>query len=204
MVKVPGSVLAVMAHPDDLELWAGGTLALHARHAPVTGVVKTHDEVRDAEAVAGAKVLGIDLELRTIVDAATVDELIRRYRPEVLITHPVDDVHPDHRSVAAAVLAGRPEAHIHTGCPQRLYTCDSYNSFTLSGPVNAPVIIDITTTFDQKMRGLAEHRSQPIGDHFGPMAQNLAALWGSRIGAARAEAFTPLPILGRLPGTAHL
>ncbi|KUO04816.1 PIG-L deacetylase family protein [Streptomyces caeruleatus] len=193
-----------MAHPDDLELWAGGTLALHARHAPVIGAVKTHDEVRNAEAAASAQALGIELELRDILDATAVDELIRRYRPEVLITHPVDDVHPDHRAVAAAVLAGLPKAHIHTGCPRRLYTCDSYNSLTLSGPVNAPVIIDITTTFDQKMRALAEHRSQPIDDHFGPMAQNLAALWGGRIGASHAEAFTPVPILGRLPGAAHL
>ncbi|MBM7167140.1 PIG-L family deacetylase [Streptomyces sp. G44] len=193
-----------MAHPDDLELWAGGTLALHARHAPVTGAVAAHDEVRDSEAAASAKVLGIELELLDIADAAAVDDLIRRHRPEILITHPLDDVHPDHRAVAAAVLAGLPEVHIHTGCPRRLYTCDSYNSLTLSGPVNAPVIIDVTATFDQKMRALAEHRSQPIDDHFGPMAQNLAALWGGRIGAARAEAFTPIPILGRLPSAPHL
>ncbi|MFD4480397.1 PIG-L deacetylase family protein [Streptomyces sp. NPDC058471] len=193
-----------MAHPDDLELWAGGTLALHARHATVTGVVTAHDKVRDAEAIASAKVLGIELELLDVMDAAAVDELIRRHRPEILITHPLDDVHPDHRAVAAAVLAGLPEAHIHTGCPRRLYTCDSYNSLTLSGPVNAPVIVDVTATFDQKMRALAEHRSQPIDDHFGPMAENLAALWGGRIGAAHAEAFTPVPILGRLPSAARL
>ncbi len=53
MNPAPGSVLAVMAHPDDAELWAGGTLALHA----------AHDAVRDAEARAGAEILGASLRL---------------------------------------------------------------------------------------------------------------------------------------------
>ncbi|MEV6986990.1 PIG-L family deacetylase [Sphaerisporangium sp. NPDC051017] len=201
---MPGSVLAVMAHPDDLELWAGGTLALHAQHAPVVGAIQAHDPIRDAEAQAGAKVLGIDVELHPRLDAATVGDLIRRHRPDVLITHPTDDVHPDHRAAAEAVLAGLPEAHIATSSPRRLYTCDSYNSLTLNGPVTASVIIDISGTFEQKMRALAEHRSQPITEHFGPMAETLSSLWGARIGTARAEAFRPLPILGRLPAAAHL
>lgn len=50
-----GSVLAVMAHPDDPELWAGGTLALHARTAPVIAAVQAHDPVRNAEALAGVR-----------------------------------------------------------------------------------------------------------------------------------------------------
>lgn len=35
-----GSILAVTAHPDDAELWMGGTLAWHARHAAVTIAVE--------------------------------------------------------------------------------------------------------------------------------------------------------------------
>jgi LmbE family N-acetylglucosaminyl deacetylase len=92
-----------MAHPDDPELWAGGTLALHARDAPVT----------------------------------------------------------------------------------------------LAGPVSAPVIIDITSTWEQKRRALAAHAgTQPIENHFGPMADTLSRLWGARVGVPRAEAFTPVPVLG--------
>ncbi|WP_218149312.1 PIG-L deacetylase family protein [Streptomyces colonosanans] len=193
-----------MAHPDDLELWAGGTLALHAQHASVVGAVQSHDPTRNAEAQASAKILGIDIALHSRLDAATVGTLIRRHRPDVLITHPTDDVHPDHRATAQAVLAGLPAAHIATGAPRKLYTCDTYNSLTLNGPVTASVIIDISATYERKMRALAEHHSQPISEHFGPMAENLSALWGARIGTARAEAFRPLPILGRLPAAAHL
>lgn len=47
----PASVLAVMAHPDDAELRAGGTLALHARDAAVTVAVTCHEAARMAEVV---------------------------------------------------------------------------------------------------------------------------------------------------------
>lgn len=194
-----------MAHPDDPELWAGGTLAHHARlGAPVVAAVTAHDQIRNAEAAAGADVLGIRLEQPPSLDAETVGELIHRHRPDILITHPVNDVHPDHRAATAAVLAALPTAHIATGRPRRLYTCDTYNSLTLAGPLHAAVIVDVTSTFEQKMQALARHASQPIDQHFAPMARTLAALWGSRIGTPHAEAFTPLPILGRLPGAPHL
>ncbi|MFD5922843.1 hypothetical protein ACFVYP_39905 [Kitasatospora sp. NPDC058201] len=35
LLSGPQYMLAVFAHPDDAEVWAGGTLALHAQHAPV-------------------------------------------------------------------------------------------------------------------------------------------------------------------------
>ncbi|SRR5712691_3223958 len=134
--------------------------------------------------------------------------LICEIRPEVLITHPLDDVHPGHRQAATAVLAvlaGLPEAVISTGRPHRLYTTDSYNSLTLNGPVGAAVIVDITATYPVKQQALAAHDgTQPITRHFGPMAETLARLWGARIGTRYAEAFNPVPVLGRLPGASRL
>lgn len=201
---VLGSVLAVMAHPDDAELWAGGTLALHAAHAPVAIAVATHEEIRNAEARAGAKILGASLWLLKELTPATVHRLLLELRPDIVITHPVRDVHPAHRHAAESVLGALPEAVIATGRPARVYTCDTYNSLTLDGPVAASVIVDVTATFATKMAALREHASQPIEHHFGPMAEHLGRLWGARIGARYAEAFTPLPVLGRLPAAAHL
>ena len=208
-MSTPGqsaSVLAVMAHPDDPELWAGGTLALHAHHAPVTLAITEHEAARMAEAAAGAAVLGARLVvIPSPISAAAVADLIISARPDVLITHPLADVHPKHRAAAEAVLAALPRAVITSGCPLRAYTTDTYNSLTLSGSVNAPVIIDITSTWEQKLAALAAHAgTQPIENHFGPMADTLSRLWGARIGAARAEAFTPIPVLGRVPATARL
>jgi LmbE family N-acetylglucosaminyl deacetylase len=56
----PSSVLTVMAHPDDAELWAGGTLARCADSGTVVTIAVPHhaEPVRDAEAAAGAAILG--------------------------------------------------------------------------------------------------------------------------------------------------
>jgi LmbE family N-acetylglucosaminyl deacetylase len=195
-----------MAHPDDAELWAGGTIALHAEAAQATIAIPPAEPARLAEATAGADALGAHLHiLDAPLTAEAISALIARLLPEVVVTHPATDVHPHHRGVAEAVLAAIPDAVISTGFPQRLYSCDSYNSLTLTGPVPAATITDITTTYPTKMRALAAHSAtQPINDHFGPMADTLARLWGTRIGTQYAEPFTPIPILGRLPGAAHL
>ena len=201
------SILTVMAHPDDPELWAGGTLALHAATgAKIAVAVVRNDAQRMAEAVEGAARLGAafhPLPPDTPVEA--VRELLTSLLPEVVITHRTDDVHPEHRRIALTVLEALPEAVIATGRPYRLYACDTYNSLTLAGPVHAETIVDITTTFEVKMRALAAHAgTQPIAEHFGPMAENLARLWGARIGTAYGEAFAVLPILGRLPAATGL
>ncbi|MDF5759040.1 PIG-L family deacetylase [Spongiactinospora sp. TRM90649] len=204
MVKPP-SMLTVMGHPDDAELWAGGTLARHAEAgAKVTIAVPSHDPVRDAEAAAGASVLGASLRLLPELTTSTIAGLLAELSPDVVITHGPRDVHPDHRRACRAVLDALPMPVITTGHPQRVYTCDSYNGLSLDGP-NAPhTIIDITTTFTTKMRALTAHRSQPIDEHFGPMAETLARLHGGRIGTAYGEAFTPVPVLGRLPASDFL
>lgn len=200
-ISLPRSVLAVMAHPDDAELWAGGTLArCAAAGATVTIAIPHHPEPgRNAEAAVSAAILGAALYQYHEPTAGALRELLTSTRPEVVITHPVRDVHPDHRQVAQRLSEALPEVVIATGHPRRVYTCDTYNSLTQDGPVPAHSILDITDTFEIKTRALAAHNSQPVTDHFGPMAENLARLWGARIGTTYAENFTPLPVLGRLP-----
>ncbi len=103
-----------------------------------------------------------------------------------------------------ALVDALPQAVISTGRPRRAYTCDSYNSLTLAGPVTPHIIVDITTTYERKIEALRTHESQPVAAHFLPMAEILARLHGSRIGARYGEAFTPIPVLGRLPAASHL
>jgi N-acetylglucosamine malate deacetylase 1 len=202
-VSGPGSILAVMAHPDDAELWAGGTLALHARHDQATIAVEGLDAARSAEAGEGARRLGAEPRIADRITPDVCAKLLRELRPEVVVTHRIDDVHPDHRRVAEAVLTALPEMVIATGRPLRVFTCDSYESLTLGGHVGGHTIVDVTSTYEAKMHALRAHASQPL-DHFGAMAERLGRSWGARIGVDFAEAFDPVPLLGRLPGASHL
>ncbi len=206
MVIPPRSVLTIMGHPDDAELWAGGALSHHAAAgAQVTLALPRADEVRAREAAIGATALGGLLHPLDELTVNTIRDLLTELRPEVVITHNPDDIHPDHQRTARTVLAALPEVVIATGHPHRVYTCDGYNNLDRNGrPLHLPVILDVTNTWETKMRALAAHVSQPIANHFAPMAEALGRLHGSRIGARYAEAFSPMPILGHLPATAHL
>lgn len=203
MVIESGSVLAVMAHADDAELWAGGTLALHARAATATVALERAEPVRMREAAEAARVLGATLRVLDELTPEALTDLFVELRPDVVVAHHLDDVHPDHRRAAQCVLAAVPQAVIDCGHPRRLYTCDTYESLTLRGHVTGRTIIDISSTFTTKMQALAMHASQPL-DHFAPMAERLARCWGARIGTTHGEAFDSLPVLGRLPPAHHL
>ncbi|ASO21567.1 1D-myo-inositol 2-acetamido-2-deoxy-alpha-D-glucopyranoside deacetylase [Actinoalloteichus hoggarensis] len=202
----PGPLLTVMAHPDDAELWAGGTIARYtARGIPtIIAVPEHHDPVRNREAAAGAAILGATLYQydATAPDALAV--LLRGTKPEIVITHPLRDMHADHRHLAEKLLAAVPDVVIATGRPHRVYTCDTYNSLTLDGPVPAHTTLDVTDTQPVKMRALTAHRSQPVDTHFARMAATLSRLWGARIGTSYAENFVPVPVLGRLPAASGL
>ncbi|MDQ6818280.1 MAG: PIG-L family deacetylase, partial [Actinomycetota bacterium] len=123
-------VLAIGAHPDDLEILCGGTLARYAReghevtmaHATdgarggMPGELPAHvARVRAAEAATAAGIAGAlhvavglpdsgvsptDLEQRR-----AIVELVREASPHVILTHHPSDYHGDHRDVSELVFA---------------------------------------------------------------------------------------------------
>jgi LmbE family N-acetylglucosaminyl deacetylase len=200
------TLLTVMAHPDDAELWAGGTIARHVHEGgTATIAVPRHDPIRTAEAATGAQTLGAGLYLLDDLTPTTVNTLLTDVRPDVVITHSTDDIHTEHRRCAEHLLAALPDVVIATGRPARVYHCDGYNNLDQHGePLALPTIIDVTEHWSTKIAALQAHTSQPILDHFGPMAETLSRLHGMRIGTFRAEAFRPLAVLGRMPAAVAL
>lgn len=153
----------------------------------------------------GAEILGADLYLLNDITTDAVSTLLTEVRPDVVITHSSDDIHPDHRRCADSVASALPDVVIATGHPRRVYHCDSYNNLDRHArPLDLPTIIDVTEHWDTKTAALQAHASQPIANHFGPMAETLARLHGQRIGTTYAEAFRAVPVLGRLPATVDL
>jgi bacillithiol biosynthesis deacetylase BshB1 len=185
---VPLSVLAIGAHPDDLEILCGGTLAKYAGRGDqvvmchLTRGDKGHyrmpsDELaatRREEAQAAARVIGaesLSLELddnEVCDDLATrrlVIDVIRQARPDVIITHaPHDTYHADHGRVSQLVLDASFDAsvpYIKTGHPHHDAVPAIYYMETILGLDFQPQFyVDVSQTFDTKREMLAQHRSQ--------------------------------------------
>ena len=119
-------VLAIGAHPDDLEMLCAGTLAKYAaRGDHITMAVATNGEVgsptltkeeiaetRKAEAMAAADVIGAELVWMNHPDEFLFSNehtrlhflnVVRQSRPDVILTHAPSDYHPDHRATGQIV-----------------------------------------------------------------------------------------------------
>jgi LmbE family N-acetylglucosaminyl deacetylase len=165
------TVLAIGAHPDDLEIGIGGTLARLARSGArvVMAVVSIPSdyETRVAEAKGGAKILGAELrvllnggrccrveDLKTYELVTLLDGLVKELGPAAVLTHGSADFHRDHVLVHNAVLA-----------TQRLQYFDLFCYYpTNCRPVQTSfqprVYVDVSQTIDTKLEAIAAHASQ--------------------------------------------
>jgi len=165
-----GRVLAFGAHPDDLEVGAGGLLArLSEEGAEVTMAIVSipgMTEQRKAEAVAAADV--IDANLFVIyedkpcrVEDIAMHELVRRFdqiigdvRPDLVITHSANDLHWDHGLVNRATVS----ALRRTPCDLLAYLSSPEMNAQSRSLGNC--FADISKFVEVKLEAIACHRSQ--------------------------------------------
>lgn len=197
-----GSVLAIGAHPDDLEVGAGGLLArLSAEGADVTMVIVSipnNREQRCAEAAAGAR--AIDAELVVLNDECTrvedlpMHELVRRLdhvvgdvRPDLVITHSTNDLHWDHGLVHRATVSAL-----------RRTPCDLL-AFLSSPELNAQTramgtcFADISGYIETKLLAIRCHASQ-LSKLDVESSRDLARAMGRIGGTAYAEVYEVLRV----------
>lgn len=173
-------ILAVVAHPDDVELGCGGTLALLSRRGRKVGILdltrgeagtRGTPETRAAEAAESARILGalfrdgLDLgdgNLRTDRAAELeVIEVIRRRRPRLVFAPLPNDRHPDHVRASrlvtdAAFYAGL--RALETGRPpHRPQQVVYFPSTFLAEPT---FLVDVTETLETKLSAVRAFRSQ--------------------------------------------
>jgi len=183
----PICVLAVGAHPDDLELQCAGTLARYIQQGTTVILAIATDgsaghrtipagelvAIRKEEAYRSASILGAELhwlgyrdELLShdIETRLRFIELIRAARPQVILTHHPQDYHPDHRAVnhlvfAASFVAQLP--NVQTASPALEWVPALYYFDNFMGVNFVPTeYVDITETFAIKRQMLACHKSQ--------------------------------------------
>jgi LmbE family N-acetylglucosaminyl deacetylase len=197
------SALAIGAHPDDLEVGAGGLIArLVGQGAAVTMVVASIPNrfaARRAEAIAGAARLGAKLVLpagdaETRVEDGPMHALVARFEreltaaaPDLVITHGLHDSHWDHQLVHRAVLAALRRAR-----------CDILTFATRlpagAAPPPATCIVDISASIDAKVAAIAEHATQ-FPPEFAASRRTAAATLGAQHGLAFAEAYEAVRIV---------
>ncbi len=175
-------ILAVFAHPDDVELTVGGTMLKMKHLGYRTGVLDVTQgemgtrgtvEGRAIEAVEAAKILKLDVrENLGLPDGhvfATDDErmklvrVLRRMKPKVILTHQLGDPHPDHDHIATLVRESA-----------RLSSMRRYDEASGDGRIDVPkvvhnifsrrvepsFIVDISEFLAEKMEAIRAHRSQ--------------------------------------------
>ena len=192
------TVVAIGAHPDDLEIGIGGTLAKLQRNGAhvvmvVASVPKDFD-VRVAEAKHGAEILGCELkilldggaqrleDIKTCDLVGMLDAVICDYEPAAVLTHSNADFHNDHLLIYNACLP-----------TQRLRYFDFFSYHpTNCRPVpvafHPRAYVDVSETIDAKMHAITAHASQFGGRGLDTeMYREFAHVQGRMIGVPYAE-----------------
>ena len=173
-------ILAFGAHPDDVELFAGGTLAKMAARGHATGIVDmTRGELgsrgtptqRAREAKAAARILGLKIRENlglpdgtlavTPANRLKVIRILRKYRPAVVLTHYWDDRHPDHVATSSLVS----EAAHHSGLAKIGTGQDRFRPravlyFKLPTHLMPTFIVDVTDFAERRIQAIQAYASQ--------------------------------------------
>jgi len=193
------TVIAIGAHPDDLELAIGGTLAKlrksGARVVMAVVSIPADYDARRREAEQAAEILGCELRIlidggatKRIEDMKTyelvkvLDEVVKDTQPAAVLTHGSSEFHRDHVLVYDAAIA-----------TQRLRYFDFFSyhpNFCRPVPVqfHPRAYVDISDTIETKMAAIAVHRSQ-FGNRGLPIDiyRDIARMNGRIVGAQYAE-----------------
>jgi N-acetylglucosamine malate deacetylase 1 len=198
------NVVVFGAHPDDLEIGMGGTVAKLVRLgynvnlviATLPNFVKTDTkEGRKSEAIESAKILGcsapefLDLAPDEITFGRNfvnkVDRIIQKYEPEVVFTQWIGDSHQDHQALTKAVIAAcRDQKDVF------MYETTIPGGIT-EHAFRTQLFVDISTTIDIKKSALNCFHSQIIrcGQIWIPAVLGRCSYRGYQMNVNQAEAF---------------
>jgi len=197
-------VLALGAHPDDIELGCSGfLLKLKASGARVHGLTFTRGEKgssggdRVGEARRAAEFLGLDgYEVLDLPDAglseqvaavkAAIEARVKALQPTLVLTHTDVDVHGDHRAVHAATREAA----------RAVPTLLCYEDVSTTAQFTPNLYVDISSYLDEHLRACAFHQSQAHRSYMDPQViQGRAAHRGMQIGARFALAFRAVSLI---------
>lgn len=205
----PRRILAIGAHPDDLELACGATLAKlidqgHEVHTMIMSHGSSggdeHTRAREARngslylRAGGVSVLDFeDTALRRHAQSmiASIERVITDFRPDVVLTHSEHDQHQDHDAVHEATMRAA----------RRCGSILCYESPSATRSFSPDFFVDVESHIDVKVRAIELHRDQRKQPYMtGERARATAAFRGSQARVAFAEGFEVVRLEGSAIG----
>jgi LmbE family N-acetylglucosaminyl deacetylase len=196
-------VLAIGAHPDDVEIGCGATLAKHRAMGDEVriltlsrGAIGGDMATRTQEATRAAGILGASLQIADLPDTrisdgiATIEIIqtaIRSFSPTHIYTHSSHDAHQDHRSAhAASVVAARGVKNVY-----------AYQSPSSNVDFRPNHFIDVTNYIDKKIEAVGAHESQMLRSASlqADFVVATALYWGRHLGHTMVE---PMEVIKQL------
>ncbi len=182
----PVDVLALAAHPDDVELCAGGTVCKLTRQGHRVAIVdftrgelgtRGTPEGRIEESIRAAEILGLTARenlglpdgdiANTKQHQHAVIRAVRRYRPEIVLMNPAECRHPDHGdaarlSASALFYAGlrKVETFEDDGTPQEPHRPSHVLHYMQSIPFEPTLVVDVSDVWDARVAALQAFKSQ--------------------------------------------
>lgn len=220
-------ILIFAAHPDDAELACSGTILKHLSMGKSIGIVdltrgelgtRGSAEIRDEESKNATKVLGIkvreNLQFRDgffVIDEAhklKIIEIVRKYRPKIVLCNAVSDRHPDHSRASKLVsescfLAGLIKVEtFFEGNIQNAWRPKFVYHYIQDRYIKPDFVVDISQFIDKKIEAIKAFKSQfydpnstepitPIASEgFLEFVKGRAKEFGRNIGVEYGEGFT--------------
>ena len=178
-------ILAIGAHPDDVEMSCGGTLAKEIANGKKVGILdltrgelgtRGNAAIREKEAKTAAEILGISVRENLefgdgffVNNQATqleVIKIIRKYRPEIILCNAIDDRHIDHGKGSklvsdASFLSGLAKIEtIRQGNHQHPWRPKQVYHYVQWKELTPDFVVDITGFEDKKMEAIFAYKSQ--------------------------------------------
>lgn len=178
-------VLAIGAHPDDVELTCSGTVILMVKKGRKVGIVdltrgelgtRGSAEIRDQEAADATKFMGLSARVNLGMrdgfisndesSRLKVVQVIRRYQPDIVLCNSFSDRHPDHgvasKLVSDAVfLSGLHKLLTHDdGNRQSAWKVRSVYHYIQDRYLKPDFTIDVSSVWNERMEALKAFKSQ--------------------------------------------
>jgi len=215
-------VVCIGAHPDDVEIGLGGTIAKLVRSGASVTIVDLTDgeptpfgtreirarEAKEAAAILGAERVTLSLPNRELADTAEarreLAEVLREIRPDALFIPYPEDAHPDHIAASQIALSARfwskltkTDMRGEPHYPARVYRHMAVHLKIIRQP---SFVHDVSEEIEVKMLSVRCYQSQfesnPANRHLIDAIEASTRMWGGTIGVGAGEPIFALETLG--------